>query len=89
MEIASSSELVRLPMHPYTKLLLAATPGSNQKGALPETSNEPPNLFIDRKGCPFAPRCPLVSDVCRETQPALQEIEPGHWVACHALSVSM
>lgn len=83
METARSDELLRRPVHPYTKLLLAATPGNRHRGPLPETSNSTPNLLEGRKGCPFAPRCPLVSDVCREQDPVLTNIGTHHSIACH------
>jgi peptide/nickel transport system ATP-binding protein len=82
METADSAQLIRNPQHPYTRLLLAATPGSSVGGALPEKSNEPPNLLETRRGCPFAPRCPLASDVC-STMPELSQTEDRHKVACH------
>ncbi|WP_236011643.1 oligopeptide/dipeptide ABC transporter ATP-binding protein [Alicyclobacillus fructus] len=83
METAPSAELIRHPAHPYTRLLLAATPGTRHQGPLPETSNRPPNLLEDRVGCPFADRCPLMSEVCRAQQPPLAEVAPGHYAACH------
>lgn len=84
METADSAQLIRNPQHPYTRLLLAATPGSSVGGALPEKSNEPPNLLENRRGCPFAPRCPLASDVCN-TMPELRQTEDRHQVACHLI----
>ena len=83
METARSDELIRHPMHPYTRLLLAATPGSPVTGPLPETSNQPPNLLEGRQGCPFAPRCPLVTQECHTAQPELRELDARHQVACH------
>jgi peptide/nickel transport system ATP-binding protein len=83
METAPARELVGKPHHPYTQLLLAATPGSSHRGSLPETANIPPNLSELRQGCPFAPRCLYATDECRETMPEIQEIAPGHSIACH------
>lgn len=84
MESASSSGLLEKPYHPYTRLMFAATPGSNWNTPLPETSNEAPDLVEGRKGCPFAHRCPFVQNECREETPALRPIEDGkHFVACH------
>lgn len=83
METARSDELIRHPMHPYTRLLLAATPGSSVTGPLPETSNEPPNLLEGRMGCPFASRCPLASPECFEVLPELRELDAYHQAACH------
>ncbi len=83
METATSRDLVRNPSHPYTRLLLAATPGSQHQGKLPERVNEPPDLSEARKGCPFASRCLYVTDECREVMPPMAELETGHHVACY------
>jgi peptide/nickel transport system ATP-binding protein len=83
METATSRRLLEKPLHPYTRLLLAATPGSNWQEKLPETSNEAPDLQEGRQGCPFAHRCPFVQARCREDTPVLRELEQGHYVACH------
>ena len=84
MEVARSKELIKYPKHPYTQLLLAATPGSQKQINLTEETNEPPDLSVDRKGCPFAFRCPLATDICKETMPPLVESDSsGHSVACH------
>lgn len=83
METAESDQLIRRPAHPYTRLLLAATPGSGVRGALPETSNRPPELLEGRRGCPFADRCPLVADICRTQEPPMVAIDRNHSTACH------
>jgi oligopeptide/dipeptide ABC transporter ATP-binding protein len=33
-------------------------------------------------GCAFAPRCPHAMKICREQQPVLREVRPGHQTAC-------
>ena len=39
---------------------------------------------IDPKpGCRFATRCPFATDICHQQQPALEEVQPGHFAACH------
>jgi len=86
METAKSEDLIRHPSHPYTRLLLAATPGSGIVGPLPETSNRAPNLLENRKGCPFADRCPSVTAICREETPVLSALASQHAVACHHAS---
>jgi peptide/nickel transport system ATP-binding protein len=84
MEVAESKELIKNPVHPYTRLLLAATPGSQRDANLTDHSNEPPNLSIERKGCPFAFRCPLATDICREEMPELKTgTNADHFAACH------
>lgn len=85
LEIAESKELIKNPLNPYTRLLLAATPGSESQIDLTNMTNDPPDLSVGRKGCPFAHRCPLATDVCREAFPILEEVSTGHSVACHHL----
>lgn len=71
--------------HPYTRALLAAIPQiSNEKGrarlVIPRHVSE---LGRPTVGCNFQPRCPLAIPICSQEQPALVEIEAGHWAACH------
>ncbi|WAH37623.1 ABC transporter ATP-binding protein [Alicyclobacillus dauci] len=86
MESAPSRMLIEQPFHPYTRLMFAATPGSNWNSQLPETSNEAPNLLEGRTGCPFAHRCPFVKPDCRTEVPVLRELTTNHFVACHYAS---
>lgn len=83
MEIAGSQELLLNPVHPYTKLLLAATQGRKRGGPLPEVGNSAPNLLEGRKGCPFATRCPLATSVCHDEEPTTVAVSDTHNVACH------
>lgn len=86
VEVAPASALIAHPVHPYTLLLLASTPGSAFRHLAQEVSERPPNLLAGVRGCPFAERCPLVQPVCRQDEPQLEEKAPGHWVACHVAS---
>jgi peptide/nickel transport system ATP-binding protein len=81
VEVAGSEELIHAPAHPYTRLLLAATPGA-PPGDLPETQQGSPDLAENRIGCPFAPRCPSVMEQCHQSMPPLIEVSPGHTAAC-------
>lgn len=84
MEVGLADELVSNPKHPYTHLLLAATPGAATRRNLRETRIQAPNLFEGRKGCPFAHRCTKVTDVCKQTAPDLSSMGTDtHLVACH------
>ena len=82
MEHARVEQLISDPKHPYTKGLLASIPSLGMKnqrlnviaGAVPNPLNMPP-------GCPFAPRCPYVMDVCM-TMPELKSLEDGRQVFC-------
>jgi oligopeptide/dipeptide ABC transporter ATP-binding protein len=46
----------------------------------------PPSLIDPPPGCPFAERCPFAESLCREQTPALEEVEPAHFSACHRAS---
>ncbi len=83
VEVAPAEDLIQAPAHPYTRLLLAATPGSAHTGPLPETMQSAPDLSEDRQGCPFAPRCPAVMDRCTKTMPAMITVADGHQAACY------
>jgi peptide/nickel transport system ATP-binding protein len=71
------------PAHPYTERLLQATPLLHKKvDNLSFIPGTPPDLIDPPKGCRFNPRCHKAMDKCREVEPPLVEIEPGHQVAC-------
>ena len=85
VECAESTELMDQPAHPYTKLLLSAVP--NPEAGLStktvQARGEIPSLIDPPPGCPFAPRCPRVMDVCRQVMPAATTLSEDHWVRCH------
>jgi len=68
--------------HPYTRMLLAATPrlheNTSELAFIPGT---PPDPLDPPQGCRFRQRCPLAFERCT-SDPPLSEISPGHWVAC-------
>lgn len=87
MELTTSTDLYKEPLHPYTQALLSAIPipdpeiERNRKrilleGDVPSPINTPP-------GCKFQNRCKYVKDICRKEAPELREVKPGHHVACH------
>lgn len=85
VEKCNADELFETRYHPYTKGLISAIPI--------------PSLHVDRNflkmegeitspvdpkpGCRFAVRCPYAKDICFKEQPALEEVKPGHLLACH------
>jgi oligopeptide/dipeptide ABC transporter ATP-binding protein len=84
VELADSKHLYHNPLHPYTQALLSASPTPNPtkkhkriilKGDVPSPIDPPP-------GCRFHTRCLYTKDICRNEEPQLKEIEPGHQVAC-------
>ncbi|MFZ0242275.1 MAG: ABC transporter ATP-binding protein [Desulfobacterales bacterium] len=85
MEAAETLALFDTPLHPYTRGLMQAIPAVTSRrdqGELYEISGTVPSLLNLPLGCPFNPRCPLVEDICRNREPELREVAPGHRVAC-------
>lgn len=87
VELTESSELYKKPLHPYTQALLSAIPIPDPdivdqreriilKGELPSPINPP-------SGCVFRTRCPVAMEVCSSEKPSWQEVENGHFIACH------
>lgn len=85
VEMAPKKELFDNPKHPYTEALLSAIPVPNPrfkgkeiilKGDVPSTTNPPP-------GCRFHTRCLYAKEICSEQEPAFEEKDKGHFVACH------
>ena len=89
VEEAPVGALFADPQHPYTRGLLGAVPrlGSSLTGKgrtkLAEIPGLVPSLRQPIVGCPFAGRCPGVTELCRTVAPAVEEKAPGHLVACH------
>ncbi len=85
VEIAETKQLFNAPSHPYTEALLSAVPKPDPrlrserivlKGEVADPAQPP-------SGCYFHPRCAYAIDRCRTETPPLEEIRPGHVVACH------
>ncbi len=70
--------------HPYTRALIDSLPtmSSDRSAPLGSIPGRPPEPLQGVVGCPFAPRCPNVTDRCRTENPPLVRTEPGHAVAC-------
>ncbi|NUU26378.1 MAG: ABC transporter ATP-binding protein, partial [Streptomycetaceae bacterium] len=83
VETAPVHELFAHPRHPYTRALVAAmpstTPPDEPLRPIPGTA-EGANLLA---GCPFAPRCPHVMDVCRREMPLPVRHNDAAEVSCH------
>ncbi|WBW50548.1 ATP-binding cassette domain-containing protein [Peptoniphilus equinus] len=87
MEVAASDELYSHPLHPYTKALMSAIPIANPEIQRNKKrivlQGEVPSPIDPKDECPFVERCPMAEGKCRESKPALREIQPKHFVACH------
>ena len=85
VEFASTEELFKKPMHPYTEALLSAVPVADPsvqmdriplKGEIPNPANPP-------SGCYFHERCHYCIEKCRTDSPVLTEMPDGRVCACH------
>ena len=89
VEIAPTAELFRAPNHPYTQALLANVPRlEGRKRRFEAIKGEIPSPLNPPSGCHFHPRCPFAFARCRTERPALKEIAPGRWSACHLNDVT-
>jgi oligopeptide/dipeptide ABC transporter ATP-binding protein len=85
VELGTVENLFSNPIHPYTQALLSAIPrpsvhaNKNRirlQGDLPNPANPP-------SGCPFHTRCPIAQDICNSKKPTWEQVEEGHFAACH------
>ena len=90
VEMTSRDKLFSNPLHPYTQALMSAIPIPDPtvkreriilEGDVPSPLNQP-------TGCSFHPRCPFAMEHCAVEEPALAEVEPGHYAACWLLDGS-
>ena len=85
VELADRATLFARPLHPYTRMLLAAVPDVTLRHHEPPTTlGEPPNPLQPPTDCSFHPRCPHANERCRSERPALRNMA-GTQVACHAV----
>ena len=84
VETAPIEAFVKQPNHPYTQALLAGVPrlevGKRQYEPI---SGEIPSPLSPPTGCHFHPRCKFATARCKAEKPALHEIAPAHFSACH------
>jgi peptide/nickel transport system ATP-binding protein len=85
VEMATTEKIFSAPKHPYTEALLSSVPKPDPRlraqrivlqGEVADPANPP-------SGCYFHPRCSYAKEICRQEKPVQEEIEPGHYVACH------
>ena len=91
VELGDNKSIYGHPVHPYTQALFSAIPEPDPyhswlknrvhlQGEIPSPINAP-------AGCKFCTRCPKATDRCKVEAPALREVEPGHYAACHMLDI--
>jgi len=85
VEIAPTEELLKTPLHPYSQALIAAVPVPDPRVEMKElpiigyVPLIPSDVYTS---CRFYPRCPYAEQKCREQDPPLVEVSPGHYVTC-------
>ena len=83
VEHGPTDEVFARPKHPYAWLLLSSTPSvTGPRLNLSPLEGEPPDLMSPPTGCRFHPRCPFATDRCSAEEPPMEELAPGHQVAC-------
>jgi oligopeptide/dipeptide ABC transporter ATP-binding protein len=85
VELAPTRAVFSHPQHPYTEALLSAVPVPDptvQRKRIILAGDVPSPIDLP-SGCRFHTRCPYAFDRCRVEEPALKEVLPGHFAACH------
>ena len=85
VEVIPGEDLADKAVHPYTQALMGAIFDIHMDFSKPIESieSEAPSPLDVPEGCPFQNRCESCMEICRQKQPDLVELEPGHCVACH------
>jgi oligopeptide/dipeptide ABC transporter ATP-binding protein len=86
VELTNKTSLFEMPLHPYSEALLSAVPVPKARAKRRERmilSGDVPSPINPPPGCHFHTRCPYAMARCRHEAPALREVKPAHWAACH------
>ena len=87
VELADAGEIYNHPLHPYSQSLLSAVPLPDPKAARANQrivlTGDIPSPLKAPSGCPFRTRCRFAQERCAGSMPAFEEVEKGHFVACH------
>ena len=84
METGTAEQLFARPRHPYTVGLLQSIPrlDAARREKLHPIEGTPRDMLSPPQACPFQPRCRYEVEQSRQEVPPLEQIEPGHRVAC-------
>lgn len=91
VEIADVDDLYDKPAHPYAQALLSSipTPNPSRRRERILLAGEVPSPVNPPSGCRFHPRCTRCMEVCKQKEPDMIEVGPGHAVACHLYSTNL
>lgn len=84
VEMATTREFFENPLHPYSRVLMAAVPK-------PVVMDDKDELYqgigkiaeVSKEGCPFCTRCPQAKEICKTVTPEQREVVKNHFAACH------
>ncbi|AOY74486.1 ABC transporter ATP-binding protein [Clostridium formicaceticum] len=83
IEYGLVKEIFYKASHPYTKGLLCSIPDfANNINSLQQILGQPPEIYEERKGCSFYPRCAYRKEFCENNQPLMEKINSNHFVSC-------
>jgi oligopeptide/dipeptide ABC transporter ATP-binding protein len=90
VEVGPGRELIKEPLHPYTRLLVESVPLPDPEKAhldrLPPLGDVP-SPINPPTGCSFHPRCPRAGDLCSREEPMFRDLGSGRKVACHKVAL--
>ncbi len=84
VEIGPVRSIFNNPRHPYTRGLMNSMPSltARTKKRLAVIEGVVPDALETPVGCGFGPRCLRAKEICKTETPALEDVTPGHRVAC-------
>lgn len=88
IEVGLTEKICVKPLHPYTKMLVDIIPDMKEELKKKDDSikipeRDLPDVWNMPKGCPYKYICKRKNDICENEYPPINEVEPGHLVACH------
>lgn len=90
VELGPSGAIFGEPLHPYTKALFGAIPLPvvDSRRELTILEGNVPSPVNPPSGCRFHTRCPLVQEICKQSQPELRQVRLERFVACHLVETN-
>lgn len=85
VEFGRTKSILSAPAHPYTMGLKNAFPSveNSDLSRMISIPGSPPQFGLEDVGCRFAARCPFATEVCRNVEPPVVQLDSSHWSCCH------